>query len=454
VNPRDFISRPLVCTPPEPPAAEGAPVLATPGLSIRSNFMWVLAGNAVFAVCQWGVIVALAKFGTTTMVGQFSLGLAVATPVLMFTNLYLRAVQATDARRIFHFTDYLRLRMILTAAGLVVIAAIAGCGRHRGSTLAVILALALAKGIETLSDIYYGLFQLNDRLDQTGRSLILRGVSSVVAFSVVLYCTRNVVWGCSALVLVWLAALLFFDVRHGRRFTVIRRQATNLRRQWTLARLALPLGIVTALAALNLNMPRYFIYAWLGDRQLGIYSAMAYATVGLTLVNDSLSHTVIPRLARLYAGGQIQDFRALLGTFFAVSLALGLVGLTCVEVAGRPLLRIFYNPEYAAQAEVFTLLVAAAAIHCIASVLTSAITSARHFRIQVPLYGSAVLGNALACSLWVPRFGLAGGALALIVSASLQLVFGAAVLGFHVLAADGRGEVLQPAPINRCEPEV
>ena len=60
------------------------------GLSLRSNFAWVLAGNLVYAACQWGMIVALAKLGSSYMVGQFSLGLAIATPVLMFTNLHLR----------------------------------------------------------------------------------------------------------------------------------------------------------------------------------------------------------------------------------------------------------------------------------------------------------------------------------------------------------------------------
>ncbi len=73
-------------------------LLPAQGLSLRSNFAWVLAGNVVYAACQFGMIIALAKLGSSIMVGQFSLGLAIATPVLMFTNLHLRAVQATDSR--------------------------------------------------------------------------------------------------------------------------------------------------------------------------------------------------------------------------------------------------------------------------------------------------------------------------------------------------------------------
>src|SRR4030095_3914974 len=96
----------------------------SPGLSLRSNFAWVLMGNAVYAACQWGVIVALAKLGNSFMVGQFSLGLAIATPALMFSNFDLRAVQATDASRLFRFSEYLRLRIVTTMAALAVIAGI------------------------------------------------------------------------------------------------------------------------------------------------------------------------------------------------------------------------------------------------------------------------------------------------------------------------------------------
>ena len=62
------------------PPADKRIIEAAPGLSLRSNFAWVLAGNVVFAGCQWGMIVALAKLGSTLMVGQFSLASSTAWP--------------------------------------------------------------------------------------------------------------------------------------------------------------------------------------------------------------------------------------------------------------------------------------------------------------------------------------------------------------------------------------
>jgi len=197
---------------------------------------------------------------------------------------------------------------------------------------------------------------------------------------------------------------------------------------------ALPLGISTTMAALNLNMPRYFIHARLGERQLGIYSAMAYATVAMILVADSLGHCAIPRLSRLYSAGRLVEFRSLLLRMVAAGGGLGLAGLAVARFMGVPLLTLLYGREYAAHYQIFLVLILATAIHCVASMLTSAVTSARCFRVQVPLYALVVGSNAAACALWVPAAGLAGGAAAMAVAASVHLVLGTAVVGWLLRA--------------------
>jgi hypothetical protein len=70
------------------------------------------------------MLVVLAKLGSPEIVGQFTLGLAVTAPVVLFTNLSLREVQATDAKHQYLFSDYLGLRLLLTGLALVAITVI------------------------------------------------------------------------------------------------------------------------------------------------------------------------------------------------------------------------------------------------------------------------------------------------------------------------------------------
>jgi O-antigen/teichoic acid export membrane protein len=433
-----------------PPAiqvtTESAALFVRTGRSLRFNFAWVLSGNVVYAACQWGMIVALAKIGSSLIVGQFSLGLAIATPVLMFTNLHLRAVQATDAQRQYSFREYVHLRTVMTIAALALIVAIVCLHSYGHETTMIVLAVAAAKAVESLSDIYYGLFQLNDRLDYTGASMMLRGVLSVAALSAGLYFTGKLFWGCVSLGLVWLAALLLFDLRRGQLFQLeekpiksisVPRQLPGFRRQVALARTALPLGIVTTLASINLNIPRYFIEAGMGQHQLGIFSALGYTTVAITIVGDALGHCVIPRMSRLYTAGQIAEFRSLQFRLLATGSALGVAGVAISQVTGARLLALFYSAEYAAHFQVFTVLMLAAAVHCIASMFTSGILSARRFAIQVPIFGLTTAATALASYFWIPVFGLLGGAMAMIAGAAVRLILAALVTG-HLLYVQTR----------------
>jgi O-antigen/teichoic acid export membrane protein len=183
-------------------------------------------------------------------------------------------------------------------------------------------------------------------------------------------------------------------------------------------------------------MPRYFVHAHMGEHELGIFSAIAYATGCLSIVGDSLGNSAVPRLSRLYAGGRFAEYRRLLFRLLAIGCVIGLAGLAFARGMGAWLLRFFYNADYAAQAPLFTLLMTGAAIHFAASMLTSGITSARRFRIQVPLYLAVAGSTALGCALWVPTMGLTGAALGVICGAVVRLLLAGAVISYLLLTPD------------------
>src|SRR5258705_3850358 len=100
---------------------------------------WTLAGNVGYAVCQWGMLIALAKSLSPAMVGQFGLGLAIAIPILMFTNLQLRSIQATRASEHYEFGDYFGIRLVGTAVGIAAILMIGTTIGYAPATMAVVL---------------------------------------------------------------------------------------------------------------------------------------------------------------------------------------------------------------------------------------------------------------------------------------------------------------------------
>lgn len=420
-------------------------------LTLRMNFLWTLSGNVVYAASQWGILMVLAKLGTPQMVGEFALALAITAPVVIGTGLHLRGIQATDAACEYRFGDYLSLRLLTTgAAGLLIIGIVcfSGYGRH---TAAVILIVGLAKGFESISDIFYGLLQQHERMDRIAISMMIKGPVSLAALGGAIYLSGDLLAGVCGLAAVWALLLAAYDVRSGASALEAAPQATHqstvgfrgglarrLQLRWkphaliTLTLLALPVGIVMALLSFGTNIPRYFIERDLGTRELGIFAALAYPLAAGTMVVNALGQSATPRLARYYADGDHRAFSSLMRKLLFLGVAVGAGGTLVIWLAGRPILRLLYRPEYADHVGTFLWLGIAAGVGYVASLLGYAMTAARYLRVQLPLNLIGTLVTAAGCAILVARHQLSGAAMAIIVASMCQAVGSMAVIA-HAL---------------------
>jgi len=385
--------------------------------------------------------VHLARLTTAEKLGQFALGLAVAAPVIMFTNLRLRLVQATDARREYAFGDYLGLRVAMTLLGLLVICVIAALASFPMATVLVIVVVGLARSFEAVSDIFYGLLQQRERMARIGISMMVKGPLAFAALGLAVYLTQSIVWGAVGLAVVFGGTLIFYD---RRAHLVLARYASqqetsapsaaespgicrpDLRMMGALAWLALPLGGVSMLDTLNINLPRYGVQHYLGSSALGYYSAIGALMLGGSLqVLMALGDVVSPKLAQYY----IEDLKAYVGLSAKLVLAhivFGAAGVVVAVLYGRPILAIVYGPDYAAHSHVLVWVMVAAALYFLAGSLSCAVTAARFFKIQLPIGVAVVIANAGACFWLITIHGLAGAAMALCIGTAVRAAgFGA-----------------------------
>ncbi len=395
--------------------------------SLRSNFSWTFAGNVVYAGCQWGMLIVLAKLGSPEKVGQFALGLAVTAPIIMLTNLHLRAIQATDARREYRFGHYLALRLATTALALLVIAGIALLGRFRGETALVILAIGAAKSFEAISDVLYGLFQQHERMELIAGSMMIKGPLSLAALMVAVYFTRNVLWGPVALAVAWAILLAVYDLPNGIR--ILRGRSDwplwpewHARRLATLFVLALPMGCVTMLISFNSNISRYFLDYDLGEKEVGIFSALAFLMIAGAMIVNALGQAASPRLSRYYSEGDIVAFRGLMLRLYALSTLLGVVGVLVSLLAGRRVLTLLYGPEYAGYTDVLTYLMVASSLMYIFGIQGTGLTAQRRFRVQALLHASFTILALFLSSLFIAKYGIRGASYAILAQTAIMVI--------------------------------
>ena len=289
----------------------------------------------------------------------------------------------------------------------------------------VLAPLGAGKCLDAVSEIFYGLFQRNERMDITSRSLMAKGTLGLVAVAASISLAGSALLG----VLAWTCAkglvLLFYDAPKGRRISVglaayprslptVERLWSRLR--WTKVRtiglvvIAFPLGLTMMLNSLETNIPRYFIDGHCGETSLGIFSSIAYFLQAGEVVARAMGEASMPRLTTYWLAGDFGSFRWLLGKLVGVGLAMGASGVLVALLIGPELVGRLYKPEYAENASLITwVMIAGVAIYP-ASFLSFGLFATRSFTILPWVFSVVALISLVGSAMLIPRYGLVGAA--------------------------------------------
>lgn len=392
---------------------------------------WSLVGEGVYAAGLLVTAIALARLGPPEALGQHTLGLAIATPVILLTNLHLRPAYVVDEGG--RFADYLGLRRATIPLALVITLAVALLGGHDLRTLAMVLAVGGLRAWESLSDILLAPAQRAHDLAAVGRSRALRGLGTAAGVSAGLWISGDALVGM-ALALVLLGGLsLGPDARAARRHArgsgatsaPARTRLSLVRRTW-------PIGLAAALLAAGAQAPAYVLeetHDVIVLGQLGVVTSVAYVA---QLLNVGLGNAAIPRLAACRRQGRSIG-RLLARLVLLVAACDGLLVLG-VLVLGGTYLRVAFGPAHAGLGPELVLAAAAAGVAGVANMLSQALTALERFGQQLWINAAGLVAS-VALALWlVPGEGLRGAMWALLATAGLRLVVYA-----WALARTGRG---------------
>ena len=414
-------------------------------VSLRRNIFWTFASNVVYAGCQWGILVALAKLTDARTVGEFALGMAITGPLFAFSNMNLRSIQATDVQDRFAFNTYFGFRLLTSAVALMVVLIMLPVLEYRDDVLGVIILVGLAKAIESKSDLCYGLFQRHEKMRTIAFSMMLKGPLSLLLVVTFLFSFSGsgAFVAATALTLSWLVVFVGFDLRHARDLqsnygrSMRPSLTTALARQLFL--LALPVAIVVLLNTLSWNIPRYVVSDLINEEALGYYAAIAYLSVAGASIVNAVGQSAMPRLARFYIDNR-EAYVYLLQRLLVIAVAVGIGGVMIAAIAGRLTLMILYTPAYIEYDDVFLWIMIGAGVSYCTAILGCGITAARCFKGQAAVTALSTVTLLPATLLLVASLGLVGAAKAVTISYMVKLAGQIALLRW--LSRIGRG--MQP----------
>lgn len=384
-----------------------------------NNFSWIISGNVFFGICQSLVVVLIAKFASAQVLGQFSFALAVTSPVVIFTRLNMRTFQATDASNEYGLGDYFYARLLSTLTAIAAAIILAFCFNFSAAISTLIVAVALFKSFESLSDIIYGRMQKEEWMSGIGKSQMLHGITLVAAIGLSLIVLQNLSAGVFLTAGAWLLLFFIYDLRIARN-AGLRIEPSQWRVIKKLVITCFPFGITMMLLTLSTYIPSYFIISILGEKPLGFFSAIVYFMIFGGTVMTSLSQTVAPRLSKYYVNDNFISYRRFLLDLLGLSALAGTAGVAFAYFGGRWFLTFLYSAEYADYEMVFILIMAAAGLNFMGNFLGLSLTIARRLKEMVVMNLIAIISLIIFCSLLIPSFRLTGAAWAVVAGSLIK----------------------------------
>lgn len=401
------------------------------------NFASVFIGRLFAAFSMWLALVILAKLSGPASVGIYALAQALCIPLAEVAKTGLREIYSSDAASAQRFGDYFGFRLITTLMAFTAMVASGVLQADAAAVLAVIVIYALVRCGDLVSDIIYGLFQVQERMDYIGRSLCLVGPASMVLLSLGYWLSGSLIVAVAGQLVAQLSVLFLHDIPVGRRRGQVFapdafRPRASLSAFQALLWQAMPLAIATGLAMVAVYLPRVVVESELDLSALGFFAAIAALAMAPNRLVNTLGIAVSVRLARLHREGEVSAFLRLLGGLVATVVTGGAVGLLVAALYGDIILTIVYTDAYAAHQSLLVLSVAAAVLRSVADVLKFGMIASRRFWWIAGPYGAAAAVAVAACITLIPAYGLIGAGVSLVLIFATHLAMTAAALALNL----------------------
>jgi O-antigen/teichoic acid export membrane protein len=375
-----------------------------------SPTVWVGVATGTYYVSQWAAIGLVAKLGNPNTVGIYALAIAIATPIVVISQMQLRQVLVTATTPQARFTTFLRTRAWLAFLAMFVTLLVAGVFRSDIHFVSIVFLVAAIRGVEGIGDISHGQLQRNGRLSEASRLLVTRTAVGFGVFALIYKVAHSLEFALLAQFVVSAALVNFIEVPRARQCepsthsTLADGVIRLVGRSW-------PLSLAAAITAVSTQLPRYILDVSHGVNAVALFSIAAIPAAIPMVFQAAVSQAILRRLAEKFSSRDNHGFNALVTKVVSLNLVVGLAVLTTMIFAGEQVLTLLASDDYVVAAS------------------TSSLLSVYFVLGAFGLWGSyfLVVGQEFAYQLWaalgmlaaqlllglilIPKYGLEGAAL-------------------------------------------
>lgn len=346
--------------------------------------------------------------------GIFSIANANANLFLTIGKYGVRTFQVSDVNAQFSFAEYRMVRLITSVAMIIIsIVYIFYATIYNNYTIekaAVIFWMCLFRLVDSIEDVYHGLYQRKNRLDIASKAVALRVAITTIIFSVGLIILKDLL---QTLIVSTLLTVILFVIFIKWTYGSFRDSEEKIHKKnlVLLLKSCFPLFAGTFLSFYIGNAPKYAIDAILTDELQACYGFISMPVFVIGLLNGFIFNPILYDMSVLWNKGKIRRFVLKTITQTGIVVGITIVCIVGAYLIGIPVLSIIYGTNLSPYKSELLILLLGGGFLGLSGLLTAVITIIRYQKSLI--WGYAIV-SALAyffSNYIVGQYGMVGAAM-------------------------------------------
>jgi O-antigen/teichoic acid export membrane protein len=394
---------------------------------MKKNILWNTIGNFAYTFAQWLITILVVYIASYKEAGYLSLAMTTSSSFSAITLFSMRNYQVSDVTNEFSPSEYIGSRIVTCFAGFLccIIGAIPGNNWYQRIC---IYAFMLTRVAESFSDVCQGEDQRFERYDLIGKSCLLRAITTIGSFFLIMSYSKNLFLSLMIMALCNFAIVFLFDWRKVNELEYVKPIIWNANINKLLKR-CFPIVAFTFLLNLINLIPKNVLQKVMGTEILGYYSSMASPTLVVQVLASMIFTPFIPRIANAYNYNDKNAVKRMLKKTYLFLLLTAIVSVIGGMAIGKIGLRILYGTELLKYYNYFFLIILCTVMLAAVWILYSIAVAMRKIKeIIIGMIISFAVMTATVFPLTI-RFGMNGTSLAQIVGYGIFLQFVIIIFG-------------------------
>lgn len=297
---------------------------------VKNSIIYNTVGTFFYFFCQWAITVLVVKLGGYSNGGILSITISMTNIFYMISMYGARSFQVSDIKGEYQDGDYFLLRVVTSIFSLIFLGFSLLFFKYEITIQLCMIVYIFFKLGESATDLNFGFFQKYNCYKEIGISYIIKGISTLLIFSVTLYFSQNLLLTLFLETLILWFFIIIYDFRKLKNKLNLK---IKKERVLSLLKICFLLMLYTLILPYLNFITRYQVEKFFGTEKLGYYSAITMVIVVISTLFGSIFVIIIPKISSMHKENKIKEIiKIILKVNFAI------IVFTIISIIGSILL--------------------------------------------------------------------------------------------------------------------